>query len=107
MNPVAQSLTGWTNEEASSRPLDEVFPIIHEWSRAPLESPVSKVLETGNIIELANHTVLLAKNGAEVPLADSAAPIRDAQGNIFGVVLVFRDITERKRAEATRRQLAA
>jgi PAS domain S-box-containing protein len=107
MNPVAQSLTGWTDEEANSHPLEEVFSIIHEWSRIRLESPVSQVLETGEVVELANHTVLVAKNGNEIPLADSAAPIRDAQGNIFGVVLVFRDISEHKRAEATRLQLAA
>jgi PAS domain S-box-containing protein len=107
MNPVAESLTGWNSQEAKSRPLDEVFPIINELSRASVTNPVDEVLRTGAVVELANHTILRAKNGSEVPIDDSAAPIKDEQGNIFGVVLVFRDITERQRAAATRRQLSA
>ncbi|HZS04313.1 MAG TPA: PAS domain S-box protein [Blastocatellia bacterium] len=107
MNPVAQSLTGWKSEDARDRPIEEVFAIVNETSRATVESPVSKVLQTGEFVELANHTILVGRAGAEVPIDDSAAPIRDARGEIFGVVLVFRDVTERRQGEAARRELAA
>jgi PAS domain S-box-containing protein len=107
MNPVAQSLTGWTDEEAKSRPLEEVFPIINEASRATVESPINQALQTGVVVELTNHTVLRGRNGVEIPIDDSAAPIRDERGNIFGAVLVFRDMSERKRAALTQLQLSA
>lgn len=107
MNPVAESLTGWTDEEAKTLPSNEVFLIFHERSRAPVESPVAEVLETGAVVELANHTLLRSKHGLETPINDSAAPIKDQWGNIFGVVLVFRDVSERKRAETARLQLSA
>ncbi|HYE76022.1 MAG TPA: PAS domain S-box protein, partial [Blastocatellia bacterium] len=107
MNPVAQSLTGWAADEARSKPLEEIFPIINEASRAKVENPVNKVLETGSVVELANHTLLLARNGIEFHIDDSAAPIKDAQGNVFGVVLVFRDVSERKRGELARLRLSA
>jgi len=94
MNPVAEALTGWSEIEAITRPLDEVFRIIHAQTRKKAESPVVKVLREGIVVGLANHTALIARDGTEVQIADSAAPIRDPQGTILGVVLVFRDVTE-------------
>jgi PAS domain S-box-containing protein len=105
MNDIAQSLTGWTAAEASGQPIADVFRIINEESRLTVESPVDRVLREGAIVGLANHTILLAKDGREVPLDDSGAPIRDRQGHIEGVVLVFRDITERKTLEYEREEL--
>jgi PAS domain S-box-containing protein len=100
LNPVAEALTGWTQAEARGRPVAEVFNIIHEETRAPATIPVEKVLATGEAQELANHTALIARDGRERAIADSAAPIRDAEGRILGVVLVFRDVTEARRAQA-------
>jgi len=100
LNPVAQGLTGWPQAEATGRALAEVFPIINEHSRHPVENPVSRVVRQGTTVGLANHTLLIHKDGHETPIDDSAAPIRDEAGNLSGVVLVFRDITERKRQEA-------
>ena len=99
LNPVAETLTGWKNEQASGRPLDEVFCIIDEERRQPVESPAERVLREGVIVGLANHTLLIRKDGVETPIDDSGAPIRNAQGEVAGVVLVFRDVTERKLAE--------
>jgi PAS domain S-box-containing protein len=106
-NATAQALLRWPAAEMTGRPLEEVFRIINEYSRAPVENPVGKVLREGTVVGLANHTVLLARDGTEVPIDDSAAPIRDTAGTIQGTVLVFRDITERRRAEATERLLAS
>ncbi len=100
MNPVAQTLTGWREAEALQKPLPEVFHIINEQTRAVVENPVDKVLASGTIVGLANHTLLIAKDGVERPIDDSGAPIRDEQGQIIGVILVFRDVSERKLAEA-------
>jgi PAS domain S-box-containing protein len=100
MNEVAVTLTGWRVTEAEGRPLAEVFPIVHEQTRTRVENPVSRVLVEGRILGLANHTVLLGKDGVERPIEDSAAPIRDELGQIHGVILVFRDITERRHTEA-------
>jgi PAS domain S-box-containing protein len=100
MNPVAQSLTGWTLEEAKGQVLSNVFVIINELNRQPVDNPVAKVLRDGLILGLANHTVLIAKDGKERPIDDSAAPIRNAAGANLGVILVFRDVSERKKAEA-------
>jgi PAS domain S-box-containing protein len=100
INPVAETLTGWTRRDASMKPVTEIFNIINEQTRQHVENPVTKVLREGMIVGLANHTVLVKKDGTEVPIDDSGAPIRDKDGNIIGVVLVFRDITERKRVEA-------
>jgi PAS domain S-box-containing protein len=106
MNSVAESLTGWREADARGHVLEEVFRIVNEHTRAPVTSPVQKVLETGAIVGLANHTVLLARDGREVPIDDSGAPIRSGDGPINGVVLVFRDVTERKHEEARRNLLA-
>jgi PAS domain S-box-containing protein len=96
MNGVAEQMTGWPAEEAQCKPLPLVFRIINEENRAQVESPVDKVLRLGTIVGLANHTLLLRRDGKEVPIDDSGAPIYAADGSIRGVVLVFRDITERK-----------
>jgi len=106
LTPAAESLTGWTNLEASGRPLEEVFRIVNETSRAVVESPVKKVLRSGTMVGLANHTMLIARDGSERPIDDSAAPIRDARGRLIGVVLVFRDVTERRQSQQTLRQRA-
>lgn len=100
LNPVAEELTGWRQAEARGRPIAEVFRIIHEGTRAPAPLPVEEVLTTGEIRGLANHTALISRDGTERAIADSAAPIRDAAGNVLGVVLVFRDVTESRRAQA-------
>jgi PAS domain S-box-containing protein len=99
LNDVAQSLTGWTQEQAEGQPLEEVFVISNAETGAVVENPVSKVLREGRIVGLANHTRLTARDGRRSPIDDSAAPIRDAAGHVTGVVLVFRDITARKKAE--------
>jgi PAS domain S-box-containing protein len=99
INAVAEKLTGWTQAEAADHPVDEIFHIINEETRLPAVVPVDTVLATGEIHGLANHTVIIARDGSECPIADSAAPIRDKDGRILGVVLVFRDVTEEKKAE--------
>ena len=106
MNEIAQRLTGWTAEEGNGQPLEQVLRIVNEETRDPADNPVHKVLETGGIVGLANHTVLLRQDGAEVPIDDSAAPIRSAQGSLQGVVLVFRDVTERRRLESDQQRRA-
>ncbi|MCX6355763.1 MAG: PAS domain S-box protein [Candidatus Aureabacteria bacterium] len=98
VNPVASRLTGWSQEEATGMPLKEVFHIVNEETGAPVENPATRVLKEGVVVGLGNHTILLAKNGTRCPIDDSAAPIMD-DGQIIGVVLIFRDITERRRAE--------
>ncbi len=98
LNPVAEQLTGWSQAEACGLPVEEVFRIIDEESRLPLEDPVHRVLRERTIVGLTNHTVLLARDGQERPVADSAAPIRDATDRITGVVMVFRDQTRERRA---------
>lgn len=98
LNGVGEALTGWTTKEASNRPLAEVFRIFNEQSREPVENPAVRALQEGTIIGLANHTILQAKDGAERPVDDSAAPIRSENGEIRGAVLVFRDVTDRKAA---------
>ncbi len=107
LNPVAERLTGWTLEEAVGRPVEEIFRIVNEETRQAVESPVRKVVREGVVVGLANHTTLLARDGTETPIADSGAPIWDALQRISGVVLVFRDITEQRRAEQVTSRLAA
>ncbi len=97
MNPVAESLTGWKQEEALGKPLADVFPIINAETRKQADNPVERVLKDGRIMGLANHTILLSKNGGEYQIADSAAPIKDGNGVVTGVVLVFRDVTDEYR----------
>ena len=99
LNPVAEKMTGWNLNEAIGKPLTEVFKIINAGSRKFVDNPVRKVLEKGKIIGLANHTVLISKDGSEYHIADSAAPIKNIIGMITGVVLVFSDVTEKYKAE--------
>jgi PAS domain S-box-containing protein len=106
LNPVAEQLTGWQTSEASGRALEEVFTIINEDSRLTVENPATKVLREGVIAGLANHTLLITREGHERSIDDSGAPIRVNSGEIRGVVLVFRDVTDR-RAEERERQAQA
>ncbi len=99
INPIAEGLTGWKEEEAKGKYLDEVFNIICEDNGNKVESPVSRVLNEGVVVGLANHTILISKDGSRRPIADSGAPIRDKDGNITGVVLVFRDQTEERASQ--------
>jgi len=105
LNPVAEALTGWRSHEARDLPVDDVFRIVSEHHRGPVESPVTRVIREGVVVEIANHTLLIRKDGTEVPIDDSAAPIRDEHGGLAGVVLVFRDVTGKKRAEDERERL--
>jgi PAS domain S-box-containing protein len=104
MNAEAERLTGWKSSEARGRDLPSVFRIVNEETRKSVENPVEKVLRLGQVVGLANHTILLAKDGREVPIDDSAAPIREPGGPLYGVVLVFRDFSEHKKAEAAAAQ---
>lgn len=102
MNPVAERLIGWKIEDARGKRLTNVFNIVNKDTRQPVENPVAKVLVDGITRGLANHTILIANDGTETPIDDSAAPIKDNKGNLVGVILVFRDITEREKAEEER-----
>ncbi|HEX4963290.1 MAG TPA: CHASE3 domain-containing protein [Thermoanaerobaculia bacterium] len=107
LNPVAAALLGWPPEEAKGRALAEVFNIVNEDTREPAEDPVAKAIRAGAVVGLANHTVVLSRDGKETPIEDSAAPIKDAEGKVLGVVLVFRDVSEKKHFEKERERLAA
>jgi len=99
INKVAEEMIGWSQKEAMGRPFKDVFRIVNQRTGQPRENPVDKVLSSGQIIDLANHTILIARDGTERSIADSAAPICDANSRIIGVVLVFRDVTEREKTE--------
>jgi PAS domain S-box-containing protein len=99
LNPVAVALTGWSLKEAKGVPIQRVFQIVNEKTLQPAEDIVGRVLHEGRTFELANHTALITKDGQQIPIEDSAAPIRDSEGNISGVVLVFHEVTEKRRAE--------
>ena len=100
MNPEAERLTGWSEEEARGRPLPEVFVIVNEVTRAPAANPVEQVLAEGVVVGLANHTALIDRVGKAHPIEDSAAPIRAADGHILGCVLVFRDVSDKHLMQA-------
>jgi PAS domain S-box-containing protein len=107
LNPAAERLTGWPMSDALGRPLAEVFHIVNEESRRPVENPAEKALRLGHVVGLANHTALIARDGTEWPIADSAAPIRDQAGAVLGVVLVFHEISEQRHSEEHIRTIAA
>ena len=107
MNGVAEALTGWPQAEAMGRPLPDIFHIVNERTRQPVENPALHALREGTRVGLANHTVLIARDGTERPIDDSAAPMRDEGGTALGAVLVFRDVSDRKRAEEVRARLSA
>jgi PAS domain S-box-containing protein len=99
MNLVAEQLTGWPEAQAKGRSLHEIFPIFNQETRAAVENPVDKVRRLGTVVGLANHTFLVARDGTEVSIDDSGAPIRDGAGKMIGIVLIFRNITERRMSE--------
>ncbi len=107
LNPAAQSLTGRSQEEAVGRPLGAVFKVVSEDTGLALDDPVTKVMQEGVVVGLANHSALIAKDGSRLSIEDSGAPIRDQVGNITGVVLVFHDVSERRWAEDELRRLTA
>jgi PAS domain S-box-containing protein len=100
MNPVAQELTGWLESEARNRPIDQVFHIINETTRQPVENPVTKVQRLNRVVGIGNHTLLIRKDGSEIAIDDSGSPIRNEAGELTGVVMVFRDITMERRTRA-------
>jgi PAS domain S-box-containing protein len=105
LNPVAEELTGWNHQQALGLRLDEIFKIVNELTRRPVENPVGRVLRDGIVVGLANHTILISKDGKEWPIDDSAAPIRGLNGVLAGVVLVFRDATKQRMAESNAQKL--
>ncbi len=107
LNPVARTLTGWESEDAVGKSLAEIFQIVAEDTRVPVEDPVNRVLRENIVVGLANHTVLISRDGTERPIDDSGAPIKEKGGATTGVVLVFRDVTQRRQAEEIRARLAA
>jgi PAS domain S-box-containing protein len=107
MNPLAERLTGWTETEALGRDATEIFHVVNEHTRQPVESPITRALREGLVSGLANHTVLIGRGGVDVPIADSGAPIRDSAGTLRGAVLVFRDIGPARRAELEANRLAS
>jgi PAS domain S-box-containing protein len=102
LNQVAESLTGWSVHEALGQPLERVFSIVNEVTRAPVQNPATRALREGLVVGLANHTVLLRKDGSECPIDDSAAPIRNEEGHISGCVLIFRDVSAQRLLERDR-----
>jgi PAS domain S-box-containing protein len=107
LNAEAEKLTGWSSTKAAGQPLEAVFQIVNEDTRRPVENPVEMVLRQGAVVGLANHTVLISKNGTCIPIDDSAAPIREQNGPLLGVVLVFRNVSEQRAAQYAKARLAA
>lgn len=107
LNPIAERLTGWQSVEAAGQPVEQIFNIINETTRKPAANPISQVLQKGVPLGLANHSTLVSRNGQEICIEDSAAPIKDAAGKISGAVMVFHDVTRRRRAEENQSRLAA
>jgi PAS domain S-box-containing protein len=107
LNSVAESLTGWSAQEAQGQPLQKVFHIVNEDTQAEVENPAFRAIREGIIFGLANHTLLITKKGTAIPIDDSGSPVRSREGNIVGAVLIFRDISERRKADRTRGLLAA
>lgn len=107
LNSTAESLTGWSRSDASDRSLERVFRIINEHSRKPVESMAAFVKRRGTVVSLANDCVLISKDEEEIPIETSGAPIRDPDGNIIGVIIVFHDVSDRRRAEREREELLA
>lgn len=107
LNSVAEQLTGWSLAAARGERFEKIFRIVNEFSGQPLEDPVTKVLESGGVVGLANHTILIARDGRRIPIDDSGAPVRLPDGELIGMVVVCRDVTERKQAEHMRAWLAA
>lgn len=105
LNPTAEKLTGWSSDEAKKQHLNEVFKIIGETSRQPVASPLEEIRAKGTTVGLANHTLLIRKDGIEVPIDDSGAPIRNPDGELIGAVIVFRDVSDRRRTERERETL--
>ncbi len=105
LNPVAEKLTGWANREAAGQAMERIFKIINEQTRLPVDDPVQKVIETGAIVGLDNHTALVSKVGEVIPIEDSAAPIQDANGKTLGAVVVFHDVTEKRMHEKFKRAI--
>ena len=105
MNPIAEQLTGWRSAEAENEPLANVFQIVNETTRLPVQGPAEKVKLTGSVVGLANHTILISKQGSETAIDDSGAPVLDDDGRLSGIVLVFRDITERRATERDKERL--
>ncbi len=99
MNSVAEELTGWREFEAAGKPIDEIFNIVNEHTREKAMNPVERVLSEGVVVGLANHTILISRDGTERPIADSAAPIRTADGRLVGTVIVFRDQTRERESK--------
>src|SRR5215471_4147192 len=99
LNKIAESLTGWSHEQALGKPLETVFQIVNEQTRNQVENPINRALRDGTVVGLANHTLLIRKDGSECPIDDSAAPIRDDEGNVAGCVLIFRDVGAQREVE--------
>jgi len=105
VNHVAESLTGWTREDAAGQSLEKVFQIVNESTRQQVENPALRAMRDGRIVGLANHTVLISRDGTEIPIDDAGSPIRNAEGKTIGAVLIFRDVAERRRVEQMQGEL--
>ncbi len=105
LNPVAESLTGWAETDACGQPLAEVFRIMNEETREPASTPLDTIRRDSAIVGLANHTILIARGGREIPIDNNSAPIKDADGNISGSVIVFHDVSQQRAVERERESL--